>query len=268
MTIANEHQNDNLTLHLPRILCLHGGGTNARIFRMQCRIIERDLRPYFRLVYAEAPFAAKPGPDVTSVYREYGPFKSWLRMDAGDALQPPEKVLHAVNTAVDAAKLGDDLLGATGEWVAILGFSQGAKIAASMLYLQQTAQGPFVEYSKTPTEFQFAILLAGRGPLVWMESGGITPLGFADASQVSTADTVSVTSKVWQQPLLSIPTIHIHGLQDPGLDLHRRLLDYYCDPETSILLEWNGNHRIPIKSLDVNAVVNAILSMAWETNII
>lgn len=46
MTIDSGHS----TLDLPRIMALHGGGTNSTIFRMQCRVLERALRPYFRLV--------------------------------------------------------------------------------------------------------------------------------------------------------------------------------------------------------------------------
>ncbi|KAH1374281.1 hypothetical protein KXW98_003104 [Aspergillus fumigatus] len=72
--------NDTATLHLPRLLCLHGGGTNARIFRMQCRVLEKHLGRTFRLVYAQGQFTVvQPGPDVTSVYKDYGPFRSWLR---------------------------------------------------------------------------------------------------------------------------------------------------------------------------------------------
>lgn len=60
---------EDSTLHFPRILCLHGGGTNARIFRMQCRVLERSLSRSFRLVYAEGLFPAQPGSDVIYVYK-------------------------------------------------------------------------------------------------------------------------------------------------------------------------------------------------------
>ncbi|CAG8888046.1 unnamed protein product [Penicillium egyptiacum] len=51
-------------LHLPRILCLHGGGSNAHIFKTQCRVVSRMLEPYLRFAYAEAPLDSMPGPDV------------------------------------------------------------------------------------------------------------------------------------------------------------------------------------------------------------
>jgi hypothetical protein len=73
------------TLNLPRLLCLHGGGANARIFRAQCRVLERALFPTCRLCFAEAPFPSQAGPDVVSVYAAFSPFKAWLHWGPDDA---------------------------------------------------------------------------------------------------------------------------------------------------------------------------------------
>ncbi|KAG9522283.1 hypothetical protein KCV07_g3202, partial [Aureobasidium melanogenum] len=129
-------QKHDTTLQLPRILCLQGGGTNSRIFRMQCRVLERALKQWFRLVYAEAPFPAQPGSDVTSVYKDHGPFKAWLRTSAHDATRDGCEVVEEIDTAITTAICVDDLKGATGQRVALLGFGQGANLAASMLYAQ------------------------------------------------------------------------------------------------------------------------------------
>jgi hypothetical protein len=64
-------EEENPELGLPRILCLHGGGTNARIFRAQCCALINQLRHEFRLVFAQAPFNSEAGPDVLSVYSEW-----------------------------------------------------------------------------------------------------------------------------------------------------------------------------------------------------
>jgi pimeloyl-ACP methyl ester carboxylesterase len=55
------------TLHLPHILCLHGGGTKARIFRAQCRALTAHLQTKFRLCFADAPFLSQADPDVDEV---------------------------------------------------------------------------------------------------------------------------------------------------------------------------------------------------------
>lgn len=253
------------TLHLPRILCLHGGGTNARIFRMQCRVLERNLRPYFRLVYAEAPFPARPGPDVTAAYKEYGPFKAWLRVRPDDPIKSADEVVQQVEYALDAARDEDDRQGATGEWVAVLGFSQGAKLAASILANQQELRRR-AGHSTIWPECRFAVLLAGRGPLVWLHPELPMPMSLVDAAQCTT-DVVreqDVVVEAMQNPL-QIPTIHVHGLNDPGLELHRRLLYQYCGPRNARLIEWDGNHRVPIKAKDVQPVVEQMISMARRT---
>jgi predicted esterase len=265
------------TFCLPRILCLHGGGTNARIFRMQCRVLESTLRSTFRLVYAEAPFLSQPGSDVTSVYRKHGPFKSWLRIKSSDTAHEPQHIIEQINTAIATAMTTDSNCGATGEWVALLGFSQGAKLAASILFAQQTMQlhaGPNVIISPN---FRFAVLMAGRGPLVWLlpEQGAVSstshlPMhaGLVDAASPSIGGEDPYFPLDSDEHILRIPTIHVHGLQDPGLKLHRDLMSNYCEKGLTSMLEWDGGHRIPIKRKDVDAVVEEIYTLAQLTGVL
>ncbi|KAF2151097.1 citrinin biosynthesis oxidoreductase CtnB [Myriangium duriaei CBS 260.36] len=255
------------TLHLPRILCLHGGGTNAHIFRLQCRVLERTLQSSFRFVYAQAPFPAEPGSDVTSVYMKDGPFTGWLQSDPTDAHRSDDEVIDEIDAALSLAMCADDLRGATGDWVALLGFSQGAKIAASILYAQQVCQERAGKNAIWP-RFSFAILFAGRGPLVWLQSGIVMPHGLIDAKQLSTSNYRPAVKKGSDEHVLKLPTIHVHGLNDPGIELHRGLLDRYCDSRSTFLLEWDGDHRMPIQTKDVAAVVEAIYLMAWKTGVL
>ncbi|THY39202.1 hypothetical protein D6C98_10089 [Aureobasidium pullulans] len=80
-------------------------------------------------------------------------------------------------------------------------------------------------------DLNFGLLHAGRGPF----------LSFASSRY---------GHNVKLSDLLSIPTIH-----DPGLDLHRNLLEQFCDRSMSQLVKWAGPHRLPIKTADVEAVV-------------
>ncbi|KAI9878067.1 MAG: hypothetical protein M1830_002016 [Pleopsidium flavum] len=253
---------DDSTLHLPRILCLHGGGTNARIFRAQCRVLERALRPTFRLCYAQAPFPSEPGPDVTSVYKDFGPFRAWLRWLPADPEREAKSAVEQIQESLRNAMAEDDKKGATGEWVALLGFSQGAKMCASLLFLQQARAERFGGYHGVMPSFRFAVLLAGRGPLVVLDPELVMTPGLVDASGLSTTSNPAQQSFTAVEHRLHLPTIHVHGMQDPGLDLHRKLLYQYCDETHARLIEWDGNHRVPIKTKDVTPVVEEILSMA------
>lgn len=254
---------DTATTHLPRILCLHGGGTNAAIFRVQCRVLEKRLVRSFRLVYAQAPFAsAEPGPDVTSVYKDWGPFRTWLRgHGTPGATWTSRDVAAEIDAALAQAMAADDDDqggGPTGEWVGLLGFSQGAAVAASLLYRQQ-ASGM--------AGFRFGVLFAGRGPLVWlMPDKGAQPRGLVDASTPFPHPAASrFTLGPHAESRLRVPTIHVHGLEDPGLDQHREMLREYCDPLAATVLEWHGSHRMPIRGRDVEMVVRQIQKVAWET---
>ncbi|PON28516.1 citrinin biosynthesis oxidoreductase CtnB [Trichoderma gamsii] len=287
------------SLDLPRILCLHGGGTNARIFAAQCRVLRAALSSTFRFVFAEAPFPSRPGPDVVSVYGTWGPFKSWLRLQDGDApgLDSVD-IVEAVDTSLADAMISDDALGATGEWVGLLGFSQGAKMAASLL-LRQQARATFSRHSRIST-FRFAVLFAGRAPLVALDNS-LQLVGeyLADAVQISSSAwrppakdlgratskdshaTVSPSGRYWDRDvvgklaviedddhLLRLPTIHVHGLSDPGLLLHQDLLGHFCTEESATVVEWGGAHRMPIKTADVRKVVTEICRVAAESGAI
>ena len=58
-----ETPDSSATLHLPRVLCLHGGGVNASIFRAQMRafLTHPQLSTRFRFVFVEAPFFCDEG---------------------------------------------------------------------------------------------------------------------------------------------------------------------------------------------------------------
>jgi pimeloyl-ACP methyl ester carboxylesterase len=258
----------SVTLHLPRILCLHGGGTNANIFRMQCRVLARMLQPYFRLVFAEAPLAALPGSDVTAAYKDYGPFKAWLRVRDEDPVLDAHHIVSKIEDSLKAARITDDCRGATGEWVGLLGFSQGAHLAASILANQQELGRRAGDDAARPV-YRFGVLLAGRGPLRWLHPDLPIPPGFVDVSKCTTGMEREYEPFVNSSPYrLQIPTIHVHGLADPNIELHRKLHDQYCDPRSTILLEWGGDHRVPIKARDVTPIVQQIIAVARQEGVL
>lgn len=254
----------NSTLPLPRLLCLHGGGTNARIFHSQTRALRAQLQHHFRFCYADAPFLCdSPGPDVTTVYKDFGPFRRWLRWLPTHPAIVTTTAVEEIEAAVEEAMIEDDAKGATGEWVGILGFSQGAKVAGSLLLRQQ---GRARSGERSKARFRFAVLMAGRGPLVSLEPDGRVGPGLGDAAQM-----MGVSSP-WKggggEQVLRLPTIHVHGIRDPGLELHRQLLEQYCEEGSARLVEWDGGHRVPIKK-DVAAVIKSqIRDVATEMRVL
>lgn len=259
----NLEEQQDLTLDLPRILCLHGGGVNAKVFRQQSRGLIKQLKSHFRLVFADGPFFCKPGPGIVPVYENHGPFRRWMRwlpeQPECDARTAAKRIDRQIKQAMDE----DDEQGATGEWVGLLGFSQGAKLAASMLFMQQK-RAELLGENMAGSNFRFAVIMAGRAPLVTFDTQLVMSPGLADLAEISVESPEEGLGGK-RDHLLRLPTVHVHGRQDQGLHLHRRLLDQYCEPGSARLVEWDGNHRIPFKPKDVALIVDQILDVSRET---
>ncbi|KID94528.1 citrinin biosynthesis oxydoreductase CtnB, partial [Metarhizium majus ARSEF 297] len=173
------------TLSLPRILCLHGGGVNGTVFRLQCRAIIAQLGHRFRFVFMDAPYTSRPHRDIVTVYGDFAPFYRWLAWSREEPGLPPWARAGDVMDATD-----------------------------------------FTDYPD-PEE--------------------APPRGLH---------------------VLRLPTLHVHGLQDPGIQRHRCLLERYCAPATARLVQWDAGHRLPVKTADVKAVVAEVLRLARETGAI
>lgn len=242
-------------LSAPRILCLHGGGVTGDVFRMQARSIIKYL-PDFRLVFADGPFFCDPGPGIVPVYEDCGPFRRWLRWLPHHQEIDDESAIEEVMYNIETCKREDE---GTGPWVGLIGFSQGAKLSASLLYDQQVR----VERTgKAETEYKFAVLLAGRSPLV----------SFSEYSRHPALVTAGAISEGFDYPhpsphVLRLPTIHVHGLNDNGLHLHRKMLKQYHDPKSATVIEWDGIHRVPIKKTDVEPIAREIYRVAREQGV-
>jgi predicted esterase len=261
------------TRPLPRILCLHGGGVNAAIYKVQSRALIRHLQHSFRLVWADGPFLCEPHPDVIEVYGSYAPFRRWLRWLPEHAEIGAESCIDEIGYALRTAMEDDNRDGGTGEWVGLMGFSQGAKLSASLLFEQQAreegaqkARHLVAPGSAMPNiVWRFGILLAGRAPL-----SNLNPLIISSEALVSAgglSEGFQFCKEVDDGAILRKPTLHVHGTADPGLHLHRKLLDDYCERGSATLVEWDGAHRIAIKTKDVNRIVDAIYDIAERTGV-
>lgn len=243
------------TLHLPRILCLHGGGVTGEVFRMQARALIKWL-PDFRLVFADGPFFCDPGPGIVPVYQDFGPFRRWLRWLPEHPAIDDDAATEEVMYAIETCKREDE---GDGPWVGLLGFSQGAKLSSSLLYDQQIRME---KDGKADTDYKFAVLLAGRSPIV----------SFCEYSRSEACVAPGAISEGFkfegESPhILRLPTIHVHGLADPGLHLHRKMLNQYHDPKAMTVIEWDGTHRVPIKKTDVEKITTEIYRVAREQGV-
>ncbi|KAK4960413.1 hypothetical protein LTR10_003308 [Elasticomyces elasticus] len=243
-TASYDHTYNTQTLHLPRVLAFHGGGTNPQIFKLQCRALTKALQTSFRFVYVRAPYSSQPGPDVRTHFADKAPFLAWLRWSYKDGakMPMPGEAVDAIHRNIKAAMDLDDARGATGEW----------QYCLRVLGREASPHLPC---------FGFAVLIAGRSPLIWLDAESKVPRGLIDAGTLSRAVPTDL-ELVPRDERLVMPTLHVHGLKDPGLKLHLEMLDGCCDEGSVDVMEWEGAHQVPIKSVDVAALAQAILSLA------
>ena len=120
----------------------------------------------------------------------------------------------------------------TGEWVGVLGFSQGGMMTAGLLADQEEG-----EETGLP-EWQFGVLLcASYPPLSLSRARGYTaPKGMVDEH--------GEMREPEEKEIIRIPSVHVRGKLDPHFEKGRRLAKFF-DQDTSFHLEFVMGHNLP-----------------------
>lgn len=221
---------DNKTL--PRILCLHGGGTSALIFRFQTRKLVKVLRPHFRFVYLDAPFETEAGAGVLPTFEGVGPFFTFIPKTEAEE-ETVQLTLQKKLTEEDGAPV-----------VGVLGFSQGGKIASGLLHEQQQTQN-------VAPGLRFGVIINGSYPPLRQPSNPSTTLPRLTES----------TRKEWSpqhEGCIHLPSVHVHGTLDDALENHRLLARCY-DPSMATVMEFENGHHMPTSEDDIQKIADEIL---------
>lgn len=166
--------------------------------------------------------------------------------------------------------VSDNAMGGTGDWVTIMGFSQGGKVAASLL-LRQQLRAEKLGQDQAGSDFKFAVLVAGHAPLIAMDPQLTDSLALADSNELTTGAFAHVTGFFLQRSddhILRLPPLHVHGKKDPGIANHRRLLTDFCKEGTIRLVVWDGDHRVVIQAADIATVAKEIMVLSKQTGVL
>lgn len=223
--------NDAPTSSKPAILCLHGGGTNGMIFSVQTIRLRRVLQSHFDFVFLDAPFETGPGPDVLPVFEGCDPYLRWVI--ESHHVDKPEKTKDLLKQRLEEQRRKDGR-----GFVGVLGFSQGARVAAGLLLEQQVIK-PAV---RSDEGLRFGVFLNGTCP----------PLTFG-------------LSDLERTEKIEFPTLSVIGLQDPWREDGRRLYSEHCDRDHAVLLEFDVGHRLPLSEQDNAQLAAEILRIYKET---
>lgn len=122
---------------LPRIACFHGGGSNKDIFEIQCTQLEILLKSDFEFVFFNGPFLRDAGPGILPAFDDYAPFYNWFKVgdDGSYTLLDGSGYDESGRDGIMRVKALMKEKG--GEWVGLIGFSQGSRVVAGLLLDQQ-----------------------------------------------------------------------------------------------------------------------------------
>ena len=210
--------------NLPRILCLHGGGTSALIFRIQLRRLQYALRNKFQFVFADGPFDSGPGPGVLPVFEGCGPYYSWM--------YPPNQLLGQKRVR---QVLRDVIKTDGGKFVGVLGFSQGGRLTSGLLSDLQNK-----EDTQLPN-WKFGVCLCASYPPYSLEWARKVAAGQEWKGE---SDGHGEIREPEAHEIIHIPSVHVRGTDDPHLEKGRRLVKFF-DEETMIGLEFTMGHHLP-----------------------
>ncbi|KAF2666093.1 hypothetical protein BT63DRAFT_427883 [Microthyrium microscopicum] len=226
-----------------RIACFHGGGSNGQILEVQCARLQNVLRSEFEFVYFDAPFKRSAGPGILPIFADYGPFRSWLKPDGDET-----ELLYGSGfdtTGADGIDRAWSLMRerrktARDEWVGVLGFSQGTRIASGLLLDQQHRKelGQSHDF-----DLKFGVICMGSGAPIKSEAGHV-----AKSMNASLPDPILIQS----------PTIHLHGLKDVNLPGGRLQMAQYFEPSSATLYEIDYHHAMPWVQKEIEYLADLI----------
>ncbi|KAL6716014.1 hypothetical protein ACLMJK_006976 [Lecanora helva] len=249
-----------------RVLCLHGMGVNATIFKAQTAHF-RSLLVDFEWVFVDGPIECQAAPAIAAFYSP--PYRCWYTTPT--------------TAKVDAAqRLIATIIERKGPFDAVMGFSQGAALAASAILRHQT------ENPLKPPLFQMAIFMCSPVPFSQSLEFGIDARKYfgltgrpkatrpgcpttipdylitdpaylkgEDELDLSSSDddmkpTFGYPREIYYQMYhstvdkvrISIPTANVYGRYDQWR-LHSKDLVDLCANNLTTVFEHDGGHEIP-----------------------
>jgi predicted esterase len=209
-----------------RLVALHGFTMNGAGLRHMLADVEPRLVDLVEFVYPDAPHSASPESvaGITSLLggpRAKPPnLEWWNASEDGTTYHGWEASRAAVQAALAPLDSADRC---DAPRVGLLGFSQGAAVAATLAALAERGGFP---------RLRFVVLVAGFKP----RAAELAPLF---------------------DPPLSVPSLHIWGTADPFAKHGPRLFDHFS-PDARQLLEWPGRHTVPTTGSAADALVEFV----------
>jgi predicted esterase len=203
------------------LIALHGFTMNGAGLRHMIRELEPRLSDVLDFEYPDAPHLASEA-SVAGIASLMGGFRPkppnrqwWSSSDDGLAYQGWDTSRELLRASAEGLVTAKPQHG-----VALLGFSQGAAVAATLAALSRRGAFP---------PLRFVVLVAGFAP----RAHDIEPLFDAP---------------------IDVPSLHVWGEADPFAKHSPKLLARFA-PDTRQTLSWPGRHTIPTSGDPADTIV-------------
>jgi len=236
----------------PAILCLHGGGTSGTIFNIQTIRLRRELSEHFDFVFVDGPFEVGAGPNVLPVFEGAGPFLGWRNPADTKNNQASKQCVDIIRKAVK-----DQYEKTKKHFVALMGFSEGARMAAGIALDQQLQRSKSADQDQSSipesekSDFLFGIYLMGTSP----------PLTVGPSPRSGGMSSFLPMMSGGSLPVITLPSVHVIGLKDPWKDESREMATKYFDSKTAKIVEFDIGHHLPTVKAESVRTANAILNL-------
>lgn len=182
-------------------------------------------------VFLDGPFIRSAGDGVVPFSKGCEPFFRWKSKSDGNTFTTEE-------VEKDVGTLIENTLNTRDDWVGILGFSQGGRLAAGLLAEQEKEQEE--DMYGDESGFKFGVFLMTPSP--------------------------PMTSLVYEDGVLDkiqTPSVNVVGKQNQWYESSTKMHKEYF--ETAKLVEFDIGHRLPNVPADMTTIAREILGLYLQT---
>ncbi|KAJ5946061.1 hypothetical protein N7454_002900 [Penicillium verhagenii] len=202
-----------------RFLCLHGASTNTEILEIQTGGLRQQLaRNGHTFTFMNGKFVAPVEGELEGVVD--GPFYNHYDRDRSPGATVAEAIEHT-----------NRIIAEQGPFDAVLGFSQGAALAAAMI-IHHAKSKP-----SAPPLFRVAVFLCGGAP--WEETGLMLVKAEPDTFPINIF-TANVVGK-------------LDSIYESSMELYK-----LCEPSKAGFYDHGSKHMVPFDAKNTDAMVRVI----------
>ncbi|KAH8885727.1 hypothetical protein GQ53DRAFT_728710 [Thozetella sp. PMI_491] len=254
-----------------RILCLHGCGTNSDVFEAQLAPLINRLPKNYKFDFLDGEHTVAAAPGIGLLHP--GPYFAWHRRHFTKDIQAAHDYINSV--------IEED-----GPYDGVIGYSQGAALAASLLLSQLDRQ------PHRPRPFRFAIFICSVMPVSPSRQVGTPGTSQAMEYEEKFAEFFGLSRKDiatgpgsevvhFYKPVgsialsedtsgadtkIDIPTLHLLGAQDQFLSFGHYLVNLCEEWKTEVVVSQCG-HELPRSKDSIDRAAALVERLVESSNL-